>query len=100
MSKEIYLPSPGALPGIPGLYAAGHYLIDDAARTLRPLPPSGDAPPAQPVSLETLSQEVAALADEVAREEQTRGAAPSAPESATLPSDNEPPSTPRGVLAG
>lgn len=37
MPEELtFLPSAGAIPGIPGEHAAGMYLIDWEARTIRP----------------------------------------------------------------
>lgn len=45
--EEIYLPSPGSIPGIPGVHAPGRYTLDRDARTMRPLPSPDNAPSAQ-----------------------------------------------------
>jgi len=76
MSEElIILPSAGALPGIPGEYAAGSYWVDRDARTIRPAQLVDPQPePAQ--STETplqgdsqagndMAQEIAHLQEEV-----------------------------------
>lgn len=44
MEQEIYLPSGGALAGIPGEHAPGIYLVDWSARTIRPRPIEQEAP--------------------------------------------------------
>lgn len=70
----ITLPSAGALPGIPGEHAAGSYLVDWDARTIRPAQPF-DAQPEPAHQTEALlqgdlqagdvAQEIAQLQEEV-----------------------------------
>lgn len=38
MEEEVYLPSSGYIPGLPGNHGPGWYLVDYVERTIRPRP--------------------------------------------------------------
>jgi hypothetical protein len=78
MAEELlYLTSPGSLPGLPGEHGAGSYLVDYAARTIRPASeseaaaeapnPGGDGPEIAAVAGAQVVIEAQAPLTEVAR---------------------------------